>query len=124
MNSMPNNTASAPSAQAVDELQAFLTRYIYLFGSGNDALSTARAMKARIAELEAKLAEPPWRKVADALRYREALGYVEPILNEAMDLLSWAKHDLYKAGKAEYLDKIVCTQHEGEDALNRIRQLI
>ena len=66
MNSMPNNTASAPSAQAVDELQAFLTRYIYLFGSGNDALSTAVAMKARVAELEAAL-----KPFADAARRME-----------------------------------------------------
>ena len=55
---------------------------------------------------------------------KDALGYTEPILNETMNLLSWAKHDLYNAGMGSYLDKINCTQVEGEDALNRIRTLI
>ena len=104
------------------------------YGQWDVADADRQALKARVAELEAQLraSAEPWMiqnalldtATRDRNRYREALGYVEPILNEAIDLLSWAKHDLYKAGNAEYLDKIVCTQHEGEDALNRIRQLI
>lgn len=54
-------------------------------------------------------------------RLEAILEKTEPTLDEAMDLLSWLKHDAYTVIKGDYNGKIPCCQHDGEVALGLIR---
>lgn len=49
---------------------------------------------------------------------------VVPVLDEAMNLLSWLKHDLYGTGKGDYNGKIPCCQEDGEQQLVQLRATI
>lgn len=54
-------------------------------------------------------------------KQREAIEKTIPVLEEAMDLLSWLKHDAYQVIKGDYNGKIPCCQHDGETILELLR---
>lgn len=54
---------------------------------------------------------------AQVVALRRRCETVVPVLDEAMNLLSWLKHDLYGTGKGDYNGKILCCQEDGEQQL-------
>lgn len=75
------------------------------------------ALRARVAEQQAQL-DTAMKQVVVLRRRCET---VVPVLDEAMDLLSWLKHDLYSIGKGDYNGKIPCCQEDGEQQLVQLR---